>query len=216
MRRITSILVLTGLLTSVLAASEEDSVTTEAKTDSIKTIIPDTKVFDFEGEGTPLEMGWIVVTDTIMDGKSTGNVSIAPDGAADSKQSLKVTGTVQSDNPFVMFAGVASRFGGSEELAYDVSGYTGVKFWAKGDGNTYRIDLPAAAVTDYMFHYYPFTPPAGEWKEYKIPFKGLKQQPYGKIVRWTGTDVVGMQFFTVGGPLESFSLQVDEIEFYKK
>jgi hypothetical protein len=182
---------------------------------NIPTVVPEGVVFDFEGDTTVLHHKWIVVTDTIMQGKSTGTASIVADGAAGSEQSLKIEGTVQSDNPFVMFSGLASRFGGDSLLAYDVSEFTGVHFWARGDGNTYRIELPSAAIKDYMYYSFPFTPPTDEWKEYRIPFKGFKQQPYGKKVPWTGTDIIGVHFFTVGGPLESFELQVDQIEFYK-
>ena len=183
--------------------------------DSLKTVVPKPKIVDFEGKKTPLEFYWIGVTDSLMQGKSKVTATIIPDGAAGTKQSLKIEGSVIAGaNPYVMFAGAAARFEGEKAL-YDVSSFTGIKFWAKGDGNTYKIDLPAAAVTDYMFHYSPFTPPTGEWKEYKIPFADLKQMPYGKKVPWTGTDILGVQFFTVGGPIAKFSLQVDEIEFYK-
>ena len=181
----------------------------------LKTVAAKAKVADFEGKKTPLEFYWIGITDSIMQGVSTVTATIAPDGASGTKQSLKIEGSVVAGkNPYIMFAGTATRFE-AEKAMYDVTGFTGIKFWAKGDGNTYRIDLPCEAVTDYMFHYAPFTPPAGEWKEYKIAFADLKQMPYGKKVAWTGTDVLGLQFFTVGGPIPNFSLQVDEIEFYK-
>lgn len=200
---------ITLLLTLALAAA------TSLAGDSIKTIIPKAKIVDFESKKTPMDFYWIGVTDSLMQGKSTVAATIATDGAAGTKQSLKLEGSVVlGTNPYIMFAGAATRFQG-EKTVYDVSSFTGIKFWAKGDGNTYRIDLPAVAVTDYMFHYSPFTPPTGEWKEYKIAFGDLKQMPYGKKVPWTGTDVQGIQFFTVGGPIEKFSLQVDEIEFYK-
>jgi len=183
--------------------------------DSNKAAVPKPQLYNFEDKKTALECGWIGVTDSVMNGISKVALSLAPEGASGTKQSLKMEGSViAGQNPYVMFAGCASRFGGGNDT-YDVTGFKGIKFWAKGDGNTYRIDLPAAAVTDYMFHSFPFTPPAGEWKEIKVPFIGLKQMPYGKKVAWTGTDVVGVQFFTVGGPIEKFSLQVDEIEFYK-
>jgi hypothetical protein len=198
------------------AAIADDSGMVERPVrDSIKTIIPAARLYDFEGEKTPLQWGWIVVTDTIMNGNSTAEISIVPDGTDGSEQALLISGTVESENPFVMFAGMASRFGHEQPLCYDITDFSGVRFWAKGDGNTYRIDLPTAAVTDFMYYSFPFTPPVAEWKEYKIPFKGFKQQPYGKPVPWTGTDVVGVHFFTVGGPLENFTLQVDQIEFYK-
>lgn len=200
-----------------IARADSDTVTKKPAQmpTAAKTIPAPKKVVDFEAKSTPLQFGWIGVTDTIMGGKSSVTVSIVPDGASGSKQSLKLSGSViAGKNPYIMFAGAATMFQGGKVL-YDVTGYSGVKFWAKGDGNTYRIDFPIAAVTDFMFHSFSITPPTGEWKEYKIPFVGFKQMPYGKKVPWTGTDVKGVEFFTVGGPIEKFSLQVDEIEFYK-
>ena len=195
-----------------------DSATTEtapATAAVVKTVVPKVKIVDFEGKATLGQLFWMAVTDSLMQGKSKATISIVPDGAAGTKQSLKIAGSVVlGSNPYVMFAGAGSRFEGGKVI-YDVTSYTGIRFWGKGDGNTYRIDLPAAAVTDYMFHSFSFTPPTGEWKEYKIPFIGFKQMPFGKKVQWTGTDLLGVQFFTVGGPIEKFSLQVDEIEFYK-
>ena len=203
------------LTIAVITLSLAFAGATSLAADSVKTIVPKPKIVDFEVKKTPMEFYWIGVSDTMMQGKSTVTATIAADGAVGTKQSLKFTGSiVVGTNPYIMFAGVATRFEG-EKANYDVTSYTGIKFWAKGDGNTYRIDLPTAAVTDYMFHYAPFTPPTGEWKEYKVPFADLKQMPYGKKVVWTGTDVQGVQFFPVGGPIEKFTLQVDEIEFYK-
>jgi len=213
-----NLLVLGLLLLATLAVAEADSTSTKAPVAAAavaKAIVPKQSLINFEGKVTPYQLFWMAVTDSVMKGKSTAAISIVPEGAAGSKQSLKIAGSVVLDsNPYVMFAGAGNRFDGGKTI-YDVTSFTGVKFWAKGDGNTYRIDLPAAAVTDFMFHSFSFTPPTGEWKEYKIPFNGFKQMPFGKKVTWTGTDVQGVQFFTVGGPIAKFSLQVDEIEFYK-
>jgi len=215
-------LVLTVFLGMIASAS---TVATAAEGDSVKAavkekpavdapIVPQAKITGFEIRKTPMEFGWMVVTDTVMGGTSTGEATIVPDGANGSKQSLKITGKVIAKNPYIMFSGAATRFGKEGKSIYDFSGFTGIKFWAKGDSNTYKIELPCAAVTDYMFHYSPFTP-TKEWKEYKVPFAGLKQMPYGQRVVWTGKDVRGVEFFTVMGPIDSFTLQVDELEFYK-
>lgn len=205
------------LLLLATAAAQVDSVKTKPVQTgaTLPTVVPKPRLYDFEGKGTPYQFGWIGVTDTVIQGKSTATISIAPDGAAGSKQSLKMTGSVvMGSNPFAMFAGAATRFEGNKAM-YDVTSYTGIKFWAKGDSNTYRIELPCAAVTDFMNHSFSFTPPAGAWKEYKIPFAGFKQMPYGKKVQWSGKDVQGVQIFAAGGPTPKFTLQIDEIEFYK-
>lgn len=180
------------------------------------TIQPTDWKIDFEGKMDPWAHGWIGITDTIMGGKSSVTVTIDTTNPGTGKQSLKITGSViAGTNPFIMFAGAATRFYTDKQMLFDVSELTGIKFLTKGDGNTYRIELPCAEVTDYMFHSFAFSPPTDEWREYRVPFKGFKQMPYGKKVTWTGTDVQGIHFMTVGGPIERFTLYVDEIEFYK-
>ncbi len=211
---LTSTLIVT-MIFGALVSTYADSTAVKAPAPVIKSVVPKAKIADFEGKVTPLQLFWMPVTDSIMQGKSTADISIVPDGASGTKQSLRISGSVKlGSNPYVMFAGAGTRFFGGKAI-FDVTSFTGIKFWAKGDGNTYRIDLPAAAVTDFMFHSFSFTPPTGEWKEFKIPFVGFKQMPYGKKVTWTGTDLQGVDFFTVGGPIEKFTLQVDELEFYK-
>ena len=108
----------------------------------LKAVAPKAKIVDFEGKKTPLEFYWVGITDSIMQGVSTVTATIVPDGASGTKQSLKIEGSVVAGkNPYIMFAGTATRFE-AEKAMYDVTGFTGIKFWAKGDGNTYRIDLP--------------------------------------------------------------------------
>jgi hypothetical protein len=136
-------------------------------------------------------------------------------GADGTEHSLKITGSVvQGENPFVMFAGTATRFWDEELIMFDLTDFTGVRFWAMGDGNTYRIELPTASISDYMYYSFAFTPPTGEWREYRVPFKGFKQMPFGAKIPWTATDVEGVHFMTVGGPIEQFTLHVDQIEFF--
>lgn len=205
------------VMASINLLAQEDTTQT---TPEMKTVNPDGFIVDFEGKAPYPDFGWIGVSDTIMEGgKSTVAVTIDSVGAEGTSHSLKMTGSVvKGQNPYVMFAGAATRFHEKEKemVLFDVSEFTGVTFWAKGDGNTYRIELPTADVKDHMYYAFAFTPPADEWQQYKIPFKGFKQMPYGAKVPWTATDLQGFHFMTVGGPIEEFTLHVDQIEFFKK
>ncbi len=209
------------VLVSISLLAQEDA----AKQDSAQqaaptrqTVVPEAVTIDFEGEHPHPTFGWVGVSDTIVEGgKSTVVVSIDSVGAGGSGHSLHLSGSVQvGQNPYVMFSLAATRFWRDEEVLYDLSGFKGISFWAMGDGNTYRVDLPTASITDYMYYGFAFAPPAGEWHEYKIPFRGFKQMPYGAKVPWTGSDVEGIHFVTVGGPLENFSLHIDNVSFYKE
>ena len=199
------------VMVSINLLAQEDSTQKSTQTNPLK---PDSLLISFEGDES---IGWLGVSDTIMEGgKSQVTVTIDSIGTEGSSHSLRMTGAViMGQNPYVMFAGAASRFWKDGEVIYDLSDFTGVHFWAKGDGNTYRIELPTASIKDYMYYSFAFSPPSGEWKEYKIPFKGFKQMPYGAKVPWTATDVQGIHFMTVGGPIEKFALNIDQIGFYK-
>jgi hypothetical protein len=206
------------VLVSISLLAQQDSTKTAKAVKIARTIVPQGYLVSFEGDTKAPNYGWIGVSDTIMQGgKSQVQIGIDTIGADNSGHSLKITGSViMGENPYVMFAGAATRFHDKERMNYDVSGFAGVHFWARGDGNTYRIELPTASITDYMYYSFPFTPPTDEWKEYKIPFKGFKQLPYGAKVPWTGTDVQGFDIMTVGGPTEKFTLNIDQIEFFGK
>ena len=129
-------------LTSIAIFSPWPSPPLSLAGDSVKTVVPKPKIVDFEGKKTPMEFYWIGVTDSLMQGKSKVAATIAPDGAAGTKQSLKIEGSViVGTNPYIMFAGAATRFEGEKAL-YDATSFTGIKFWAKGDGNTLQNRSP--------------------------------------------------------------------------
>ena len=103
------------------------------------------------------------------------------------------------------------------DLPTDVSTYSALTFFAKGDGKTYRLTLETDAVrqlgsTD--FHQLVFTT-SSEWKQVVIPFAAVKQLGWdpAKLVPFTGHGVVSVAWASVGGPLDSINLSVDRVAF---
>jgi hypothetical protein len=56
------------------------------------------------------------------------------------------------------------------------NGLAGLQFWFYGDGATYRVCMTSTAVTDYNFYGISFTPPAGTWSFYQVPFSSMTRQ----------------------------------------
>jgi hypothetical protein len=103
----------------------------------------------------------------------------------------------------------------------DLSSCTGIKFWQKGDGRTYRMKIssshPNFLQGESDNHYgYAFVSNTN-WTQMDILMTSLTQEPYWgtSVVR---SDALSMatdiQFQTVNQPHTSIDLWIDEIEFY--
>jgi imidazolonepropionase-like amidohydrolase len=158
-------------------------------------------VSDFE-EGKPsakFGFGWIVSTDKFTGGKSTAEFKVVPEGAHGSKGSLLITGEITNDFAYP-WAGAMFFPGAAPMQPANLSSKKRITFWAKGDGQTYRIMLFAQSGGSI--------PPsksfvAGpEWKEYSFPlsqFSGMD-----------GHDLMGLLF--AGGPATGkFAVQIDDV-----
>ncbi len=139
--------------------------------------------------------GWSVSTDSIMGGKSTGEMKAVSGGANGSKYSLKVSGKIDGGLPFA-WAGVMFSPGAQAFAPANLSTKKDLAFWAKGDGKTYRAmiftesggRIPAQQT---------FTSEKS-WKQYKLPLSSFNGTD--------GHDVTAILF--VGGPAAG------EFEFY--
>src|SRR5207237_265779 len=63
----------------------------------------------------------------------------------------------------------------------DLSGYTALRFWVKGDGKKYRVRLGRVAVEDYCDFEYTFIAPK-EWTLITAPLEQFTQPKWGKQV----------------------------------
>ena len=97
-------------------------------------------VSDFESGQVSAAFGttWMPNTDSFAGGKSTGNIEIASDGAQGSRGSLRVTGTISDALPYA-WAGAMWSPGTQPMAPADLSATKELRFWTKGDGQTYRV-----------------------------------------------------------------------------
>lgn len=143
--------------------------------------------------------GWSKSTDALMGGKSTTDYEIIAEGANGTKKSLRITGEIASGLPY-NWAGAMFSPGAHPFAPVNLSKASGLQFWAKGDGKTYRLMVFTASggnipqVESFV---------AGtDWKHYSFPFSTFGGSD--------GHDVEAILFS--GGPeIGKFSFQIDEV-----
>jgi hypothetical protein len=98
-------------------------------------------------------------------------------------------------------------------------GFVGLEFWAFGDGHQYRAMVQTQTVTDFDNYGLNFTPPAGVWTFYQIPFSAMTRQGWGTQspappLHPVANDLVGVQF-SVQSSGASEALKLDQVGFYQ-
>ena len=97
--------------------------------------------------------------------------------------------------------------------AVDLSEFTLVELWAKGDGKSYSLLLERAAVQDYAFFRNDFTAPS-TWTKTILKLADFAQPSWGKKVPIQWTDVQNLSFnMAAGASDQDFDLWVDDIAF---
>jgi len=146
--------------------------------------------------------GWASSTDGMMGGTSTADIKVVDGGAHGSKGALQVTGEMKAGFAFP-WAGAMVSPGATMFAAVNASAATGVDFWAKGDGGTYRVMI-FTEETGRMPLTQTFV--AGpEWKEVKLPFSGFSGA--------TGRGLQAILFS--GSAMGTFSFMIDDVSLAK-
>jgi len=158
-------------------------------------------ISDFD-DGTPsakFGTAWDLSTDSIAGGKSTGAMKVVDGGANGAKHALDVSGLIDGGLPYA-WAGVMWAPGAQPFVPVDLSSKKNISFFAKGDGQTYRV-LVFTTSGGRIPAQQTFT--AGpDWKKTSIPFSAFNGTD--------GHDISAILF--VGGPAAGkFDFQVDEI-----
>ncbi len=100
--------------------------------------------------------------------------------------------------------------GGVEPV--DASGFQGVRFEARGDGE-YRLMIPVRAARGRGAFNARFTA-SSEWKEVRIPFSSLRRPPSAENVKWTARDLL-MLTFEIARPAGGEGwLEIDNVRFW--
>jgi imidazolonepropionase-like amidohydrolase len=158
-------------------------------------------ISDFEDNKPSAKFGagWSVSTDSIAGGKSTAEMKPVAGGANESKYSLKVSGNLDGGLPYA-WAGVMFSPGAQVFSPANLSGNKDLRFWAKGDGKTYRAMIFTASGGRIPAQQ-TFTSEKN-WKEYKLPLSSFNGTD--------GHDIAAILF--VGGPAAgAFEFYLDDV-----
>ncbi len=178
-------------------------------------------ISNFEDNKTTTAFGgdWSVLNDAANNGDSTA----LPDpfalektdkgGAKGSSYFAKLTGKVTTKFQYG-FIGIGCNFLPGN-AAMDLNKYTGVKFFTRGDGKSYKIQIKTGNITDYCYFTYTI-PTTSEWTEITIPFRSFQQESWGqkKLLKDSLTSAFGLQWETIGQPIASIDLELDEVSFF--
>jgi imidazolonepropionase-like amidohydrolase len=144
-------------------------------------------------------IGWTKSTDSLIGGKSTTDYEVVAGGANGTKKSLQVTGEIIGGVPY-NWAGAMFSPGAHFFAPANLSKASGLQFWAKGDGKTYRIMFFTAGggsiprVATFVA--------GANWNHYSMPFSTFNDSD--------GHDVEAILFS--GGPeAGKFNFRLDEI-----
>lgn len=156
--------------------------------------------FDDGTATTKFGTGWMVSTDSIAGGKSTGEMKVVDGGANGDKHALDVTGAIDGGLPYA-WAGVMWSPGSQPFVQVNLSSKKSISFFAKGDGQTYRV-LFFTESGGRIPSQQTFTA-GSDWKKIGLPFSAFNGTD--------GHDISAILF--VGGPTAGkFDFQIDEIK----
>jgi imidazolonepropionase-like amidohydrolase len=159
-------------------------------------------ISDFEDASPKAKFGtgWMFSTDSIAGGKSSGEMKIVDGGANSSKHGLDISGMIDGGLPYA-WSGVMFSPGSQPFVPVNLSSKKSISFFAKGDGQTYRV-LFFTASGGRIPSQQTFAT-TSEWKQFNIPFSAFNGTD--------GHDLSAILF--VGGPTAGkFDFQIDDVK----
>jgi NADH dehydrogenase [ubiquinone] 1 alpha subcomplex assembly factor 1 len=152
------------------------------------------------------DLGWYVVNDNVMGGRSSGG--------------FKIKGGV------LHFTGITNTDGGgfssirSEPLELDMSAYSGIELRARGDGRryTWRLATDARWRGREVGYWADFETSDGAWREIRIPFTRFKPQVRGYELSGPALEpgrIRGMGLMIYDNQDGPFKLELDRIASYE-
>jgi hypothetical protein len=208
---------LIGALAGGVRAAEPAKVSADSPKASVAPHADTMLAFaDFEkGKAITLAgIPWEVFTDATMGGKSALQISMITAGAKGSKGAMSLTAKLTPDFQWGGFAGVRAWYQ-TDGAPKDMSAASGVQFYARGDGKSYRVLVAKENVKEGNHFAGEFTAPS-EWTLIQMPFSKLTQLPFGTPVQWSPTNVTGIGFLASvePGKADERKLELDNVQFY--
>jgi len=125
-------------------------------------------------------------------------------GANGTRHSLAIAGEIEADRAPDFWPGITTMPASADIplLPAELSSWQGVEFWAKGDGETYRMILG----TSSGYHEQSFV--AGQqWVQYRFPFRNFDS---------SGGSSVNSIILAAQNKPGPFALQIDEVKLFGK
>lgn len=168
-------------------------------------------VDNFDGSGPRLGDAWNPFCDENNLGTKVNPFEVVSEGSPRGfKGHGRFTGHMGKHKDPWPWATLDLRFPDSPQ---DLTRYSSVRFWAKGDGKKYRVRMSRAVIEDYCDFEYVFTAPR-EWTLITAPLKDFKQPNWGKQVARDFKDVNMIGFLALApGDDEDFDLRFTNVEF---
>lgn len=145
-------------------------------------------------------LGWRVVDDVVMGGRSSGEFSINNEGHAE------FYGLVSTENNGG-FSSLRYRF---EKL--DIVGFTTIKIRLKGDGKKYQFRVKPNQFNQYSYTNYFQT--SAEWETIEIKLADLVPTFRGRVLdmdNYDGNELEELGFLVGNKRNETFKLIIDSI-----
>ena len=199
MRKILSILLLLSTFPALVRAGDEKSLLVDS----------------FDGAGPKLGVEWQIYLDENNLGTKVNPFVIVKDGSPKgSKGHAHFSGHMGKSKDPWPWAVVDLGFGDAGPK--DLSAFSHLRFWAKGDGKKHRVRLGREAVKDYCDFEFTFVAPK-EWTRITAPLSEFTQPKWGKQIARSFTDVNKIGFLALApGDDEDFELRFTEVEFVVK
>ena len=93
----------------------------------------------------------------------------------------------------------------------NISGYSALVFWVKGDGGKAKVQLQRSAVKDFSHFSAEFTAPKA-WTKVTLPLSGFAQPAtWGEKIPMGWTDVEGLQFMPATNDAD-YDFSIDDLQ----
>jgi|GEM_PF-3366864 hypothetical protein len=114
--------------------------------------------------------------------------------------------------PFAQMWTFLSEFG----QPVDISAFSSVRFYARGDGKPYLLILGRSSIADYANYQVSFSA-TKDWGQVTLTLADFKQPSWGKRVEKGWEDVVSLMFGVEAGASsdKDFDLWIDDVELVK-
>lgn len=146
--------------------------------------------------------GWVTSTDAMVGGTSTVEMNVVAGGAHGSRGALQIAGEIKTTFAYP-WAGAMFSPGPTQFTPVNATATPAVRFWARGDGKSYRVMLftESSGRIPLMHN---FTAPA-EWTQITMPFSEFQ-----------GADGKGLMAILFSGTAPGpYSLAIDDVELVK-